>query len=1131
MLSNKKFLTLITVCGTLASCSVDEIKVPEEELFAREFIKSYGLIDPSQDWSVAKKETVTVSVSGETSVRITARHDGKMILLGDFKNVNGTQELSFDCPKQVQEVIVSTSGYMQKVPVGGSLTVGSTASRAVSDSDPFANFGNDELPGLVENNGIYWSSEYVDPIIKVLPEGDNRNINVNGNDMVADFSFVSDGKPFTIYPIYWQTGSHDVLGVYWYENGVMKTKDIFDNNLVADNGKFQNIYHRNQGLTVNTSIADQQKEVAKSGTIELTFSRKVKLTDKHAATLTDANGNTYNLEGPVFAAGNKVATYTYSGLPSNTAMKLTLAQGAFITDDVLIDAGSKQIESPAKVLNFTTVDDTPKWQKTDFTFIPETQSCAIVISFDRPISLGTGDARLESGAISAVPGTPSISGNDLKLTYTGVKFNTTYTLTIPDGFVVDATTGTPASMEGYTARNTFTTPEKELTYETTATKVAFKLDDATDIDGKGVLSSTKYPSGTNIAEDGAPLKAYFCYQENGKPTFSIGISELDFGTLSGDELTKVSFDYGIRSKTTKPSATTTGIDEAVKLITDAKFSLIIIEPDEDMILTAYTFSQNSDINSLKDRFAQFWDIEAKKEVPYLTDVVSTTGNDKTINSTSYRPCSRAFKLSKGKQYMIYCAGGEYRIAGFAYQLANGEAEQQTYTTTRTAPKRGGSRALSDIDQDRFGANGQVPDIYPDRLEENGFERQIASRKEAVNQGDEVITHEISFTLPKGVIFGFYLHNHNGAAQITGPGDKPKDYANFSMSSLNQTQPQSFFNRLDTSKPEHAYFTNGWGTKVDNPQSGKGNYHDELKNGNKYVSVPETRRYSTASTYTYEGMRYFSFEDWVDYDFNDIAFMVAPRNADVEVIEGEVETNPYIFAVEDLGATTKTDIDFNDVVFAVEHVAGFDKAYVTMLAAGGTLRAELWYNGVKIDGQSGGQKIVGGPYAGTGTLLDHVNNWFGENNISKVINVGAGNYKGFGNLTTVEITVPDGFEISDNLTTDFNDHGFMVKVYRDGETEPTNTITRPDATGLAPQVLILPKTWHWPLEGIAISEAYAGGINYDGTYLPSFQNWVNGGDDGQNGFKLLNWHNAPTDGKVMDHLWSGSEAARATFGTK
>ena len=81
----------------------------------------------------------------------------------------------------------------------------------------------------------------------------------------------------------------------------------------------------------------------------------------------------------------------------------------------------------------------------------------------------------------------------------------------------------------------------------------------------------------------------------------------------------------------------------------------------------------------------------------------------------------------------------------------------------------------------------------------------------------------------------------------------------------------------------------------------------------------------------------------DLDLNDMMFFI--DSDDPGMIPDVFDEDPgeeikWIVACEDLG--NLDDFDFNDVVFQVLHVSGREQAYITPLAAGGTLETYLHY---------------------------------------------------------------------------------------------------------------------------------------------------------------------------------------------
>lgn len=62
-------LLLAGIGLAVTSCAVDPIQVPQSELFNREFIKQFGVIDPSQDWNNATRGNVKVNVNSPSQVK------------------------------------------------------------------------------------------------------------------------------------------------------------------------------------------------------------------------------------------------------------------------------------------------------------------------------------------------------------------------------------------------------------------------------------------------------------------------------------------------------------------------------------------------------------------------------------------------------------------------------------------------------------------------------------------------------------------------------------------------------------------------------------------------------------------------------------------------------------------------------------------------------------------------------------------------------------------------------------------------------------------------------------------------------------------------------------------------------
>lgn len=178
-------------------------------------------------------------------------------------------------------------------------------------------------------------------------------------------------------------------------------------------------------------------------------------------------------------------------------------------------------------------------------------------------------------------------------------------------------------------------------------------------------------------------------------------------------------------------------------------------------------------------------------------------------------------------------------------------------------------------------------------------------------------------------------------------------------------------------------------------------------------------------------------------------------------------NPYqwIIACEDLGSTD--DYDFNDIVFGISYEAGSTTAYVTPLAAGGTLKANIMF---------GAQNL--------GEVHELLGHQAKEDGTYPMINTGRGEV---GSASRIAVTVPSNFSLGTSMG------GFGVVVEKGDQVV---RIYGPE-TGKAPQMFLLQGDWEWPKERVGIEVAY-----------PDFSKWNGNADD-------LNWCKKPQDGMVWD----------------
>lgn len=1322
-ISVKSLLSVATLGAVLSACSFDEIEIPAEEIYTREFIKTFGVIDRNHDWSFVKRAMVTVNTEESTTVEVLAVVDGQTRLLAHYEDVQGQRDLVFDAPTDIDKFIVKAPSFYKGAAEGESVNI---PARAAASTNP--SYNDAMLSEPVIENGYFWANEFLAPITQILPE--NNPNNINNKSVVSDFSFVSDGQPFSFYPIHWTTTGHDVLGVYWFDGGEIKMHDLFANHTADD--KYHNIYHRPQYLRIPKidgyykSTDGPSRIYPVSGKFWLKFNIPVVPSDRNKVYITsDAKGTKPVVKitdapdnpntGAYSASEDKMYYYyTYSDLDYGKTYYVCVKPESFKSwhEDSSLDGRYEHDGDADKSTGATwpysfrinTPDVVPVLQtsgsdKTKISLADDGLTCTYTLTFNKPFSMDSskGSIKFYKNGSSLSDGTAAtdvqmLSGNKLQFVCKGTEYSTEYIVNIPDQLITAApdggetypgayadlksfnsgsdyhftTSADPAGTGGGTGGEgggegggtvtveaptldsvtiTEAPDRKSATYvltfsETPAKKSGAGLITFSYTDGNGdTQTQTVADSDCDISDKNHTATFTFTpdpllFNTKYTPEIKDGyfVSKTDntvkvdvsaFNTKAADQYSFTTGDAPVTSNVTADLlddgpvnqgdnllATTTELFTATALVKekltnvalvtgtysgifedktytnthacksklndkgthdDSKMIAIVIKPNQDIKLTA---------------------LGSKVMVCYEIDGSTATEVTEDIEVSEKAYATATWTLKKDKTYNI---GGSSKGASEIFALLYEAAPATTasgrplvrhyklssprtigwtrYVTDNTPAKNNVSRSRATEDTNAteiYGTdlnNGKRvysqtnEDELKAALKNNKFYQSESTDSYATNAevsyggyhegstGDDVVTHKITIQLAEGTNFGFYLRNESGAGNITFLGDnntgenaENKDFINYSIKNLNQDQPMSFFNRVYSGSPKKGYYLDGWGTKVD------GQIDPELRNSNAVAqlqdgTVDPNRRFSTAMTYTADiqgsdgntrSYRYFSFEDWVDADFNDIVFLVAPETTETtstEIVNGDVLTLPYFYAVEDLGsAGPDTDLDFNDVVFAVEKVDGTgtdgepNYAYVTVLAAGGTLPLHLMYGDSEI-GNGYGEVIAGPATKVNGGVISHINNWFGTDNTSTMFNVGTqGTNPGFQNneLTTVKIPIDASFSFSPfdengkRITTGSN---FNIKVERpDGNYD---TVELPKENGLAPQMLVLPVTWKWPHERVSIADAYNGGLTYDGDHVKSFNEWVS---HQEKGFKADKWYTFGVENQILNHNWSGSQAA-------
>ena len=186
--------------------------------FAQEFRKTFGDIDPEQDWNLAERGTVTVSTMKESEVKIYALTGDEYTIVGDYQGVKGTQMLGFDMVEGTKSILVTDGVTAEKTVPGGVVTFGDTRTIYIGRT---GDIEVEKIPaeGITIKDVDYPQYKFIesadyDAVRSVVPEIGYRQNHTNLNRVIHDFSYISNGE-FVIYPYFWNTSSNNTIGVYY----------------------------------------------------------------------------------------------------------------------------------------------------------------------------------------------------------------------------------------------------------------------------------------------------------------------------------------------------------------------------------------------------------------------------------------------------------------------------------------------------------------------------------------------------------------------------------------------------------------------------------------------------------------------------------------------------------------------------------------------------------------------------------------------------------------------------------------------------------------------------------------------------------------------------------------------------
>ena len=222
----------------LSSCSDYDNGYTEQELtHIKGFEDAFGKIDAEQDWNLAERNTVEVTVGSTSTVQIFALVNGTYSLVGEYAGVTGTQELGFDVVEGTEKILVSDG----KTAI--STTIGGVADFAASTRAAYygSNLNGTSISVSTTNTYIEFGKDKAWAYRSTLPEINNDTkpyAETNLGKVTQNFKFVSNGQ-FSFYPVYWETSGADVIGIYYTDNAGYHEVDVY---APKSGDELQNIY-------------------------------------------------------------------------------------------------------------------------------------------------------------------------------------------------------------------------------------------------------------------------------------------------------------------------------------------------------------------------------------------------------------------------------------------------------------------------------------------------------------------------------------------------------------------------------------------------------------------------------------------------------------------------------------------------------------------------------------------------------------------------------------------------------------------------------------------------------------------------------------------------------------------------
>ena len=235
------------------------------------------------------------------------------------------------------------------------------------------------------------------------------------------------------------------------------------------------------------------------------------------------------------------------------------------------------------------------------------------------------------------------------------------------------------------------------------------------------------------------------------------------------------------------------------------------------------------------------------------------------------------------------------------------------------------------------------------------------------------------------------------------------------------------------------------------------HQSELWGFNQYshgINDPETPH---CAIFEFAGRTFVGFEDWVDFDYNDVIYEITGAKGGEELTPDDISYPIYSYAFED---SRNCDYDMNDVV--IKATEDGDDIVLKLVAAGATL--ELYVRIYNYDENSPSSNYYGKSLLTTLTYnyQSEVHAMMGAES-GYMINTNADN--GYGcNANPIEIRLKKA---------DYGDYRRLrMAIYIPPQKGKDAYEMRLSGSGTAPYGVIIPEDWKWPREWVNVKNAYS-----------------------------------------------------------